>query len=163
MNANKPYDQQLRVIGQSLEARRINVFELKQFGDHYEVRGEPEKEASLMAQLRDWAGRMRDHSLTSSRTFLSSDLDLLERQGRLRRSSSHRLPDFYSLSNTLRTVGSYLDRQEAKLLEVHKRQLSVTILYHNKNGHPDFEERTIASFYDLFVDLYGMRGRSGKR
>lgn len=40
-----------------------------------------------------------------------------------------------------------------------KRQLSVTILARNKDGHPEMEERSIASFYDLFLRLHDKRGK----
>ena len=148
MNGKRSYDQQLRLIGQSLEARRINIFELKADGDRYIVRGDPEKSPSLKGQ-----------ALGSSMSYALADFEQLDRQARLRRRKPNGLPDSYSLSNTLRTVGSYLDRKGAELLEIHKRPLSLTILYQNQDGHPDMEERTIASFYNLFIDLYGKRGR----
>ena len=52
MTARKSYDRQLRTIGQSLEAQRINVFELSSEGDGYVIKGEPDREASLLAALR---------------------------------------------------------------------------------------------------------------
>ena len=159
MNSRKSYDHQLRAIGQSLEARRINTFELKVEGERYIVRGDPEKDPSLKARLRDWKERIRGQSLGSPISYADADLDLLERQGRSQRNKLKRLPDFYSLSNTLRTVGAYLDQKSAELLEIHKRPLSMTLLYQNQNGHPDVEERSIASFYNLFLDLYGKRGK----
>ena len=159
MNGKRSYDQQLRVIGQSLEARRINIFELKADGDRYIVRGDPEKGPSLKARLRDWTERIRGQALGSSMSYALADFEQLDRQARLRRRKPNGLPDSYSLSNTLRTVGSYLDRKGAELLEIHKRSLSLTILYQNQDGHPDMEERSIASFYNLFIDLYGKRGR----
>ena len=159
MNGKRSYDQQLRLIGQSLEARRINIFELKAHGDRYVVRGDPEKGPSLKARLRDWTERIRGQALGSSMSYALADFEPLERQARLRRRKPNGLPDSYSLSNTLRTVGSYLDRKGAELLEIHKRPLSLTILYQNQDGHPDMEERTIASFYNLFIDLYGKRRR----
>ncbi len=45
------------------------------------------------------------------------------------------------------------------LLELQKRQLSLTLLSHNKDGHPEMEERSIASFYDLFLRLHDKRGK----
>ena len=158
MSDRKTYDRELRVIGQSLEARRVNVFELKTEGDQYVVRGDPEKDPSLMAKLRDWGERIRGQALASSITYGPSDLEQLEQKGRSQRARPNRLPDFYSLSSTLRTVGSYLDQKGADLLEIHKRPLSLTLLYQNQYGHPDVEERSIASFYNLFIDLYGKRG-----
>jgi hypothetical protein len=159
MQNTKSYDQQLRNIGQSLEAQRIIVFELTHQGERFIVKGEPEKEISLLATLRNWQKRRRSEGLNTSLSFTGQDIDQLDRQGRANRSQANRLPDFYSLSNTLRTVGSYLDLKGAQLLEIHKRQLSVTILSQNKQGHPEYEERTIVSFYDLFVRMHERRGK----
>src|SRR5262245_12368470 len=157
MQARKPYDQQLRSIGQSLEAQRITVFELSRQGERFVVKGEPEKEASLLDTLRNWQKRRRSDGLLGSLTFTVQDIDQLDRQGRANRTRANRLPDFHSLANMLRTVGSYLDLKNADLMEIHKRQLSVTILSRNKDGHPEYEERTIASFYDLFLKLHEKR------
>jgi hypothetical protein len=152
------YHLQLRAIGQSLEAQRIHIFELVCRGDRIVVKGEPEKETSLLAALRNWQRQRRSSGLNSSLTFTRQDIEQLERQGRAYRSQANRLPDFYSLANTMRTVGWHLDLKGSQLLEIHKRQLSLSVLSHDKNGHPEFEERTIASFYDFFLRLHDQRG-----
>jgi hypothetical protein len=152
-----PYDRQLRVIGQALETKRINVFELKNTGERYVVHGTPEKDPSFRAKLRDWGERIRGQSLVSPLNYALSDLERLDQQEKLQRAKSNRLPDFYRLSNTLRTVGFYLDQKRAELLEIHKRPLSMILLYQNHGGHPDLEERSIASFYNLFIELHGKR------
>jgi len=159
MQSKIHYHRQLRSIGQSLEAQRIAVFELTCRGEHIVVKGEPEKETSLLAALRNWQKQRRSDGLNASLTFTSQDIDELERQGRAQRSQANRLPDFHSLANTLRTVGWHLDLKGSELLEIHKRQLSLTILSRDKNGHPEFEERTLASFYDLFLSLHDKRGK----
>ena len=159
MQSKIHYHRQLRSIGQSLEAQRIAVFELTCRGEHIVVKGEPEKETSLLAALRNWQKQRRSDGLNASLTFTSQDIDELERQGRALRSQANRLPDFHSLANTLRTVGWHLDLKGSELLEIHKRQLSLTILSRDKNGHPEFEERTLASFYDLFLSLHDKRGK----
>jgi len=51
-------------IGQSLEAQRIIVFELSHQGERFVVKGEPEKESSLLATLRNWQNRRRSEGLT---------------------------------------------------------------------------------------------------
>jgi hypothetical protein len=155
----KSYRQQLRSIGQSLEAQRITVFEMSCRGDQFVVKGEPDKETSMLAALRQWQQRRRSEGLNGSLTFTSQDIDQLERQGRARRTQPHRLPDFYGLANTLRTVGYYLELNGAVLLELQKRQLSLTLLSHNRDGHPEMEERSIASFYDLFLRSHNKRGK----
>ena len=159
MEIQLKYHQQLRSIGQSLEAQRITVFELSYRGDRIVIKGEPEKETSLLATLRNWQKQRRSEGLNSSLTFTTQDIDQIDRQGRAKRSQVNRLPDFYSLANTLRTVGWYLDLKGAQLLEMHKHQLSLTILSRNANGHPEYEERSIASFYNLFLHLHDRRGK----
>jgi hypothetical protein len=156
---NMSYHRQLRSIGQSLEAQRINVFELTCRGDRILIKGEPEKETSLLAALRNWQKQRRSEGLSASLTFTAQDVNQIDRQGRANRSQVNRLPDFYSLANTLRTVGAYLDLKGAQLMEIQKRPLSMTILLHNQAGHPEYEERTIASFYELFLRLHDRRGK----
>lgn len=154
------YHQRLRSIGQSLEAQRIKVFELSCDGDRIIVKGEPEKETSLLAALRNWQKQRRRDGLNASLTYTGPDLDEIDRQGRAGRSRPNRLPDFHSLPNMLRTVGSYLDGNGAELLELHKHELSMTIVARDKNGYPQYEERTIASFYNLFLALHDRRGKA---
>lgn len=164
METSKSYPQQLRSIGQSLEAQRIQIFELTCHDDQFVVKGEPEKEASMLAALRHWQQRRRrSDGLNASLTFTTQDIDQLDRQGRSQRAQPNRLPDFYSLPNTLRTVGHYLELKGSELLEMQKRQLSLTLLSRNKDGHPEIEERSIASFYNLFLRLHDKRGKPQNR
>ena len=157
MRSRNGYDQHLRAIGQSLDNKRITTFELKADAERYVVRGVPEKDSRLVGRLRDWRNRMQGASKETSHGYGRAEIERLDHDGRLNRTKRGRLPDFYSLPNTLRTVGSYLDSKNAELLELHKSPLSVTLLYHNENGHPNMEERSIASFYNLFVALHANR------
>jgi len=157
MRERKTYDRQLRALGQSLEAQRIRIFELRQDGDQFIVKGEPEQENSLLAKLRHWQMRNRASGTRASLTFTPQDIEQLERQGRAQRSRLNRLPDFHSLANMLRLVGSHLDAKGAELIELHKKELSVTIVARNQSGHPELEERSIGSFYDLFTRLHAQR------
>lgn len=159
MSERKSYDQHLRVIGQNLEVKRISVFELKFRDDQYVVRGEPDKDDSLIGRLRAWQERLRARSPSPVLHYTPSEIEHLDREARAHRTRPDRLPDFYGLPNTLRTVGSYLADQGAALMEIHKRPLSVTLLYRRENGHPNMEERTIASFYELFLALHRGRNR----
>jgi hypothetical protein len=163
MDTSTSYGQQLRSLGQYLEAQRINIFELTCRGERFVVKGEPEKETSLLAALRQWQQRRRSEGLNAALTFTRNDLDQLERQGRAQRKQFNRLPDFYSLPNALRTVGQYLELKGAELLELQKRQLSLTVLSRNNDGHPQMEERSLASFYDLFLKLHDKRGKTPSR
>jgi hypothetical protein len=157
MRSGNAYDQHLRAIGQSLDNKRITAFELKADAERYLVRGVPEKDPDLLARLRDWRNRMQGASRETSLVYGTGEIERLDMEGRSSRTKPDRLPDFYSLPNSLRTVGSYLDSKNAELLELHKSPLSVTLLYQNEKGHPNMEERSIASFYNLFVALHGKR------
>jgi hypothetical protein len=157
MTHSQSYDQHLRNIGQSLEAQRINVFELKYQDKRYVVKGEPEEEMSLLATLRQWQKRLRHEGVNSSLSYALQDIEQLERQGRSQRLRADRLPDFYALPNVLRTLGAYLDEKGAELIELHKMPLTLMLLYRNRDGHPAVEERSIASFYDFFIKRHGRR------
>ena len=163
MADRQSYDRQLRSLGQSLEAQRIEVFELTMQGEEYSVRGEPEKETSLLATLRNWQKRLRSEGMIKALTYTSQDLEELDRQGAANRAKSNRLPDFHSLPNTLRTVGAYLDSKDAELMELHKKQLSVAILSRTTAGYPELEERSLGSLYDLFVKSHGRRNKAETR
>ncbi len=157
------YDRQLRAIGQALEAQRIRIFELRPQGDRFIVQGEPERETSLLAKLRNWQKRNRSAGMSAGLTFTAQDLEQLDRQGRARRVKPDQLPDFHGLASTLRTVGAYLEAKGAELIELQKKDLSLTILSRNKAGHPEFEEKSLASLYDFFVRLHARRKKPGPK
>src|ERR1044072_3490771 len=117
MDTSTSYGQQLRSLGQYLEAQRINIFELTCRGERFVIKGEPEKETSLLAALRQWQQRRRSEGLNAALTFTRNDLDQLERQGRAQRKQSNRVPGFYRLPNALRTHGQYLELKRAGVLE----------------------------------------------
>lgn len=151
------YDQDLRAIGQALESLGISAFELKNQLGRYVVRGTPDKPASLMANMRRiLAGGAKEKSMIN---YTAHDIERMEWEGKKRRVKPGRLPDFYNLSNTLRTLGAYLNSRNAELLELHKRPLTVTLLYQTTDGHPHMEDRTLASFFDLFIAMHGKRSR----
>jgi hypothetical protein len=60
-------------------------------------------------------------------------------------------------------VGSYLESKQAALIELRKHELSFSILSRDKYGHPEFEEKSLGSFYDLFVRLHSQRAGSARR
>jgi hypothetical protein len=158
METKASYDKDLRAIGQALEMRGVTTFELKSQLGHYVVHGAGEKPASVMASVRRWLqGREKEDS--SSISYTAQDIERIDQEGKQRRVRAGRLPDFYSLSNTLRTLGGYLSSKDAQLLELHMRPLTVTLLYQNKDGHPQMEDRTIASFFNVFTEMHGKRGR----
>ncbi|MCH8055068.1 MAG: hypothetical protein IH857_02795 [Deltaproteobacteria bacterium] len=157
MNQNVAYNQSLRAIGQVLEAQQLSTFDLTYSAGYYLVRGEPERGTVLRALLQKWQSRYHKHKAPFEQSYTPRDIDLLERQGQAKRHNQPKLPDFYSLPNILRAVGAYIDMKGAHLLKVNKRDLTVMILYQTSQGHPRVEERSIASFYKLFLEMYQKR------
>jgi hypothetical protein len=162
MAATKSYDEHLRSIGQALEARNISVFELKRLGDRYIIQGMPEQTGSLGSKLRQWYWQLRSAFRSESLTLGLDDVERLSEAGRAKRSKPRRLPDFYSVSSTLRTVGAYLDARGVELVGLHKRPITIALSYRDKQGREHEEDRPISSFYDLFLELYRKRGQTQK-
>jgi hypothetical protein len=156
------YNHELRAVGQALEACGISTFELKNRLGQYVVSGKPDKADSLVEALRQLRN---NHWQRGERTitFRPQEISELEMRGRARRKSGQRLPDFYNVSNILRTVGTYLDGKDAQLVEIHKRPLTLTLMYQRSGGYPEVEDRTIVSFYETFMELHGKRARPKKR
>jgi hypothetical protein len=157
MASMRRYDEDLRAIGQALEARDISVFEVKRLADNYIIEGAPEQTGSVRSKVRHWLYRLRGRS--ELLTFDVADLEKLSEVGRAKRSKWGQLTNFHTVSNTLRTIGAYLDANEAELVELHKRRISITLSYRDKEGQQHDEDRSISSFYRLFLELLGKRGQ----
>jgi len=156
MTQGRAYNQTLRAIGQALEARELDTFELRRSGENYLIHGEPGRKVNpLKAWVQKWQGQKPPEP--SDLSYTLQDIESLERAGQMKRDRLQRIPDFHSLSNILRTVGAYLDIKGAHLLQVHKKELTLMILYQTRQGHPEIEERTVASFYDLSLQMYRRR------
>src|SRR6266508_3052287 len=123
MAAARRYDEDLRAIGQVLEARDISVFELKRLADNYVIQGLPEQTGSLGSKVRQWLRRLRSGSSAELLALGLADVEKLSQAGRAKRSNAGRLADFHSVSNTLRTIGAYLVERDFEQLELHTRPI----------------------------------------
>jgi hypothetical protein len=71
------------------------------------------------------------------------------------RRDANAMPDPYSLSNTLRAVGEFLDRKaNAKLLFACSHGQEVVILYETKDGVRNLEQYPISAIYEFQVKKY---------
>lgn len=156
---NRPCHRNLRAIGQVLETYQLSNFDVTCKGESYLVSGQPVEGTVLQALLWKWQKGRRKVNVSFEQSYTPRDIEVLERQGRAKRQTGRRHPDFYQLPNVLRTVGAYLDMKEAQLLQIRKHNLTLMILYQTSQGHPEVEERTIASFYNFFLNLYQTRSR----
>jgi hypothetical protein len=156
VEATRHYEDDLRAIGQSVEPKEINYFELKRLGSSFTLRSTAE-EADLFPRTLSRLRILPNRSAAGVLIIDEPELDRVTEKARTRRSNPGQLTEFRSISNLLRTVGAYLDANELELVELHKRAISITLLYRDKAGCDRKEDRPISSFYRLFLDLCGKR------
>jgi hypothetical protein len=147
------YAEHLRVIGQAIEARDFAVYEIVHLSEWYVIHGIPDETGSVRSKVRHWLRRLRHEAPPQSLTLDLAEIEKLSEAGRARRSTPGRLTNLASVSNSLRTIGAYLDAREVELFQLKKGVVSVTLWYRDKAGHDRKEERTISSFSQLCVKL----------
>src|SRR5262245_12346527 len=156
MAATRHYDEELRSVGQALEARHISIFELKQTAENYVVQGTPDETGSKVGR---WLRQLRSSARSGSLALGRADVEKLSQAGRAKRADPGRLSNFQSVSTFLRTIGAYLDSKEVQLLELQKRPISITLSYRDKSGRDQVENRTVSSFYPLFLENCAKRSK----
>jgi hypothetical protein len=164
------YSRILRVIGQRLEPLRPETYEVVSYGNCYLVRcrvKEEEKVRGLAAFLRLWREQENPNIRKNLKEGTSMHVEFLYSMEELNSQDEERkeprrdpnaMPDPYSLSNTLRAVGEFLDRKpDVKLLFASNHGQEVVILYETKGGIRNLEEYPISTLYDLSVKKYVKR------
>jgi hypothetical protein len=144
------YSEILRVIGEDLEGRGLKAFDLQPYGDRYVLHGgyqSPPAVTPLVLEYRD------------------ADLQQMRLAGIEMRAERPRNVDFSALTQTLRTIGAYLDQRKASLYKITNNEFSggdpVFRLDYEIEGEAVSERRAAAELYDLGVRLYKQR-RSDK-
>jgi hypothetical protein len=172
------YSRILRVVGQKLEPLRPETYEVVCYGTCYLVRcrvkedsqGKKEEEKKvrgLAAFLRLWRepeipgiGEKPSEGTSMNVEFLYSleELNHEDEEHKEPRRDANAMPDPYSLSNTLRSVGEFLDRKtDAKLLFASNHGQEIVILYETKQGVRNLEHYPISALYEFQVKEYVKR------
>ena len=172
------YSRILRIIGQKLEPLQPETYEVVCYGNCYLVRcrvkqdsqankEEEKKVRGLTAFLRLWREPAspsideKPNDGTSMNVEFLYSVEELSRQDEERqepRRDANEMPDPYSLSNTLRSVGAFLDRKpDIKLLFASNRGQEVVILYETKHGVRNLEEYPISAIYEFWIKEYVKR------
>jgi hypothetical protein len=136
-------------------------FDVESQEDSFFVRGivrsaQQQRQSLLQAMLRK--SRNRDARFIELR-YTAEDVQRLEQEGQSRRRDSNGMPDFYNLSQILRTVGAYVDSKHTRMRKLYKRGMKLTLEYETAEGLPNIEEHTVSSFYNFFVHMYLHRQR----
>jgi len=164
-NNNLSYAQQLRALGQGLEAYKLLTVDLKVEDGFYVVRATarvPKLTESLFGRflrvfIYDSSSKSRQPRFNSSINLRYSlkDVEELESQGRAKRKESHHMPDPYSLSQVLRGVGFYVDsRDGAHPLEITVWDRWMTLQYQTAEGRLQHARQDVEYFYDYWVKMY---------
>jgi len=101
MPLNFGYAGVLRCIGQALQKRNIDIFELKSSADEFRLQaGDPHPPYIALIEMR----------------FSTAQIEVLDREGKMRRSQSNDGIRFDSIPEILRGIGGYVDSHRGQLL-----------------------------------------------
>ena len=151
MAVRRSYEQELRVVGQTLEAKGISVFEITSLPERYLIQGERNKSASAG---KKFLGLLPLPSASDSFSFTLSLAEINKRQANTAKpSTSEPLDNFRRPANVLGTIGAYLDSKQAELFELKIRPISLSLWYRDDGGREQREDRAVSSFHNLFVEL----------
>jgi hypothetical protein len=142
----------LRAIGQSLEAQQTKDFDLSTLETGFVV---CENKPRYLKWRRPIRRNGNAKSLDLSDVHYSvDDIAKLDRSGKEMRRTPAQTPDFYVLSQTLRTVGGFVDRRGFRLLELSRRGSKLTLRLEQAEGRSLVETHTIAALHNIFVGMF---------
>jgi hypothetical protein len=147
----------LRVIGQSLEVAKLQVFESKTDGPNYIVQSDslsPATEWILRHSLSPtdviWQSTRRSTSNRSVR-FTPADISRLDDQAKKQRrtNSSPDRQTHRRLSQLLRVLGDHLDRMEVYSFQIFWTETSSSVQFHSPHGLGDSRSFTAEKLAQL--------------
>jgi hypothetical protein len=159
------FAQKLRAIGQAMEGAHFEDFDIESNGNSFFIRGIIRSKPESVSFLRALLGKSptQDARFREFR-YTSDEIERLEKEGQARRRDPDGMPDFYTLSQMLRTVGAYIDGKRARLGKLYRRGTRLILEFEGTQVPPSIEEHTVSSFYNFFVHMYLRRsGHPAKR
>lgn len=141
------YSEILRVIGQDLEIRGLKAFDIRDEGDRICVQcGYQVPPAATPVTL----------------CYTPRDIEELKPQGAEKRGQSSKPEDFFTISQTLRAIGGYVDQKKARFLRLSNNDcpgadVVFRIEYETRERERLVEDRSGSGIYDLCVNMYKRR------
>jgi len=153
--------QVLRVIGQSLEERGVQDFSLAWQDEEFVVRG---KRIAPLEQ--HWVDKLLGQKAAGVERNVELHYGLqsvlwLQIRGESMRKDPNQIPDYFRLSQTLRTVGSYIENRGMPILSLRRGGGTLYLELQEQSGKRRVEEHAIGSFENYFLRTY-LRGRKEK-
>ena len=146
------YSEILRVIGQDLETRGIKAFDISYEGE----------------RVRVLCGYQVPPAETPVTLYYSpSEIEELRPQGEEKRGQSSGPEDFFTLSQTLRAIGGYVDQKKSRLVRLSNNDRSQAdvvfrIEYETRERERVVDDRSGSGIYDLCVMMYKRRGKMAR-
>ena len=139
----------LRVIGQDLEIRGIKAFDIRTEGE------------KILVQC---GYQMPPAATPVTLSYTPGDIRELRPQGEEKRGQASERKDFFTLSQTLRAIGGYVDQQKGRLIRLSNNEFSGTevvfrIEYETPEGERLIDNRSGSAIYDFCVNMYKRRGK----
>jgi hypothetical protein len=144
------YAEELRTIGQALQARGVTAFELHSVPAGYFIKELAGQSFSIQNRLFRF---LKNSTKSATYGFELTEVQALSSAGRARRSATGQITNFRDLSNVLRTIGAYMDLKRVELMELQKRPISISLAYRDKLGNEQREDRTVSSFHNVFREI----------
>jgi hypothetical protein len=155
------YSQVLRVIGQSLEERGVQDFSLVWQDGEFVVRGK------RLARLeKRWVDKLLGQKAAHVERTVEIHYSLqsvlwMQIRGEGMRENPNQIPDYFRLSQTLRTVGSYIENRGMPILSLRRRGGTLYLELQERSGKKRVEEHGMGSFENYFLRTY-LRWRKEK-
>jgi hypothetical protein len=149
MASRHVYSRILRTIGQALEKRHIDLFDLRCHQNEFFLQcGDPTPPHLSLVELR----------------YTLADLDDLDLDARDNRAGSFKLVDFEGLPEILRALGRRVEESGGQLLRICNSESSssdgvIQLEYQTRDGERDTEELHRASVEDYAMRMYKERTR----
>jgi hypothetical protein len=147
------YARALRVIGQSLETQQTKNFALSTVERGFVLYDKDSKYWSKLGRAIRAVGAHRILDLSEIH-YSPDDIRRMDDSGKDKRRLPAQTPDFYVLSQTLRTVGGLIDRRGLRLLQLNRRGSKLTLQLEMSEGDSLIEEHTVSSLHDTFVGMF---------
>jgi len=139
----------LRSIGQDLERRGLKTFDIRFDGREFVAQcGYQEPPAATPVEI----------------TYRPSDIEDLDQAGGEKRGQVAPSKDFLNQPQIFRTIGGFLDRNEAQLVRLtnndpRAKESTFVIEYTSRDGEHVVDDHAGAAIYDMCVSMYKQRGK----
>ena len=107
------------------------------------------------------APQVKTQKIDASREYSTDEISAADREGQSHRVDVDGNADFYSLSQMLRTVGTYLEHRNLQLITLNWDGSRVRLEVLTADGARKIEEHPVSSFHDYFLRMSLRRKNRG--